>query len=565
MRDSTPPSGTERIDHEATERQGGSLGGSLSVRVPSRLALTNGRVYTQDAARPRAEALACVGNRVVAVGSDAEALAAAGPGAERIDLGGRAVVPGFVDSHFHFLGFSFDRQRARLDRATSVGEVQRLVAVAAETVGPDDWVLGRGWDRNLWPGAAFPSRRDLDAVAGGRPVCLLSRDVHAVWASSRALELAGITAKTSDPPGGKILREPDGGPSGVLLESAGEQVRALADRPSPEAAVAAARAAQDTLVRVGVTALCNFEGVEAVRALQTLEAAGELRLRVAAGVTRGGLVRAAEAGLSTGFGGDRLKIGLLKLFADGALGSGTAAMLEPYDDGGPEDRGIPTIALDDLVSRIREARAAGIGVAVHAIGDAAVRLVLDAAEVARADREPGAAEQILRVEHAQLVHPDDIPRFARLDVVASMQPLHATSDMRIADRRWGARCETAYAWRALLDSGARVAFGTDCPVEPPEPLRGIHAAVTRQLPSGDPPGGWHPEQRVAVEEAICAYTAGSADALGLGRELGTLAPGYLADAVVLSADPYTADPPSLAEIAVEMTVFDGRVAYRSGR
>jgi len=534
----------------------------VSARTPSRLVLTNGRIYTQHIARPRAEALACVGNRIVAVGSNAEADEAAGPGAERVDLGGRAVVPGFVDAHFHFLGYSFDRQRARLDRATSVEEVQRLVAEAAARVGPDDWVLGRGWDRNLWPGAAFPNRGDLDAVAGGRPVCLLSRDVHAVWANSRALELAGSSAETPDPPGGKILRGPDGTPTGVLLESAGERVRALSDRPSPETAVAAARAAQDTLLRVGVTALCNFEGVEAVRALQTLEAAGELRLRVAAGVTRGGLERAAEAGLSTGFGGDRLKIGLLKLFADGALGSGTAAMLDPYDDA-PDDRGILTIERDDLIARIRQARAAGIGVAVHAIGDAAVRLVLDAAEVARADREPGAAAQILRVEHAQLVHPDDVRRFARLDVVASMQPIHATSDMRIADRRWGRRCETAYAWRALLDSGARVAFGTDCPVEPPNPLFGIHAAVTRQLPNGEPPGGWRPEQRVTVEEAIRGYTVGSADALGLAGELGTLAPGYLADAVVLSADPYAADPATLAEIDVEMTVFDGRVAYQT--
>jgi predicted amidohydrolase YtcJ len=534
----------------------------LTARTPSRLVLTNGRIYTQNASQPTTEALASVGNRIVAVGSNDEALAAAGPDAEHIDLGGRAVVPGFVDSHFHFLGFSFDRQRARLDRATSVGEVQRLVAVAAETVGPDAWVLGRGWDRNLWPGAAFPSRHDLDGVADGRPVCLLSRDVHAVWASSRALELAGISADTPDPPGGKILREADGTPSGVLLESAGERVRALADRPAAEAAVSAAGAAQEALLQVGVTALCNFEGVEALRALQELEAAGALRLRVAAGITRGGLAGAAEAGLSTGFGGDRLRIGLLKLFADGALGSGTAAMLDPYDDGSLDDRGIPTITLDDLVDRIRQARAAGIGVATHAIGDAAVRLVLDAAAVARADPDPGTAEQILRVEHAQLVHPDDIPRFARLDVVASMQPIHATSDMRVADRRWGSRCQSAYAWRALLDSGARVAFGTDCPVEPPDPLLGIHAAVTRQRPGGDPPGGWYPEQRVTVAEAIYAYTAGGADALGLGHELGTLAPGNLADAVVLSSDPYTADPATLAEIDVLTTIFDGRVVFQ---
>ena len=527
-----------------------------------RLALLNWRVYTQNPRQPTAQAVASIGNRIVAVGTDEEALAAAGPGAETLDLAGRAVVPGFFDSHFHFLGYSFDRQRARLDRARSVAEVQALVKTAAEKVGPDAWVLGRGWDRNLWPGAAFPSRHDLDAVAGGRPVCLLSRDVHAVWANTKALELAGITANTPDAPGGAILREPDGTPSGVLLESAGERVRALSDRPSPEVAVTAARAAQDALVKAGVTGLCNFEGVEAIRALQSLEAAGDLTLRVACGITRGGLVSAAEAGLSTGFGGDRLKIGLLKLFSDGALGSGTAAMLDHYDDGGHDDRGIPTIDLDDLVARMRQARAAGIGVATHAIGDAAVRLVLDAAEIVRADDHPAAASQILRVEHAQLVHPDDIPRFARLNVVASMQPLHATSDMRVADRRWGERCQTAYAWRALFDSGALLAFGTDCPVEPPEPMRGIHAAVTRQLPGGEPPGGWYPEQRVTVAEAIRAYTVSSAEALGLGDELGMLAPGYLADAVVLSADPYTAEPGILAKTSVQATVFDGSMVYQ---
>jgi predicted amidohydrolase YtcJ len=528
-----------------------------------RLALLNGRLYTQDAARPTARALASVGNRIVAVGSDAEALAMAGPHAEVIDLGGRAVVPGFVDAHFHFLAFSFDRQHVRLDRAASVAEVQQLVAALAARAAPDAWVLGRGWDRNLWPGAAFPTRHDLDGVTGGRPAALLSRDVHAVWANSRALVLAGITGETPDPPSGRILREPDGTPAGVLLESAGERVRALADRPSPEAAVAAARAAQEALARVGVTGLCNFEGVEALRALQALEEACELRLRVAAGIARAGLAHAAEAGLRTGFGGDRLRIGLLKLFADGALGSGTAALLDPYEESGPDDRGIPTITHDELVKLMRQARAAGIGVATHAIGDAAVRLVLDAAEVVRADLDSGAAGQILRVEHAQLVHPDDLARFARLDVVASMQPLHATSDMRVADRRWGARCRTAYPWRSLLDRGTRLAFGTDCPVEPPEPMRGIHAAVTRQWPDGEPPGGWYPEQRLTVRDAIFAYTAGSADALGLAGELGVLAPGALADAVALSSDPYAADPSTLAEIAVELTVFDGRVAYQA--
>jgi predicted amidohydrolase YtcJ len=532
-----------------------------TITQTNRLVLAHGRIYTQDAAHPLAEAIGIVGNRIVGVGSVAEALAVAGTEATVVDLKGRAVVPGFIDAHFHLLGYSFDRLRVPLDRAASISDVQALVEAAAATLPPDAWVLGRGWDRNLWPTPDFPSRRDIDDVAGGRPVCLLSRDVHAAWANSRALELAGVTVSTPDPAGGRILREPDGSPSGVLLESAAALVTTHADRPNAGAVLAAIRAAQDELAAAGVTGLCNFEGADALRALQRLAADGDLRLRVSAGIARPDLDAAVAAGLSTGFGGDRLRIGLLKLFADGALGSGTAAMLEPFDDGGPDDRGIATIERDELVRLIRQARAAGIGVATHAIGDAAVRLVLDAAEIVRADADPATATQLLRVEHAQLIHPDDLPRFARLNVIASVQPIHATSDIVVADRRWGTRCQTAYAWRSLLDSGAHVAFGTDCPVEPPDPLRSLHAAVTRQRPDGTPPGGWYPAQRLTVAEAIRAYTIDSAAALGLGHEVGMLAPGYLADAVVLSADPFTADPATLADIQVVTTIFDGRIIF----
>jgi len=532
-----------------------------------RLALLNGRFHTQDPVAPLAAAAGIVGNRIVAGGTNEAAILAAGPDAELIDLGGRTALPGFIDSHVHFLGFSHDRERVRLNQAASIAEVQALVRAQADATPGDGWVVGRGWDRNLWPAGSVATREDLDEVVPDRPVCLLSRDVHAIWANSRALELAGIDAGTPDPPGGRIVRDAAGSPSGVLLESAGEQVRALSSRPPFAASVAAARSAQHAMTRVGLTGLCSFEGVEATRVLRALDEAGALHLRVAMGLTRRGMESAAGLGLGTGSGSERLWIGLLKLFADGALGSGTAALLEPYADpdanSAAGERGIVTIEQSELIELMRTAREAGIGVATHAIGDAAVRLVLDAADVVRADDHPRAASQILRVEHAQLVHPDDIPRFAHLNVIASMQPLHATSDMKVADRRWRERCRTAYAWRSMLDTGARLALGTDCPVEPPDPFKSIHAAVTRQLPSGDPPGGWYPEQRLTVAEAIRAYTVGSADALGLNGELGVLAPGALADIVVVSADPYTIDPTLLADVAVLLTVFDGEVVYQA--
>jgi predicted amidohydrolase YtcJ len=524
--------------------------------MASSIALLNGRVYTQEVGQPLARAVGVLGNRIAAVGSDDEVLAALPSGADRVDLHGRAVLPGFVDAHFHLLQYCLSRERLQLDGIASLDAVWELVARAATTAPAGAWVLGRGWDRSLW-GGQFPTRHDLDGVSEGHPICLFSRDVHAVWVNTIGLELAGIRRDTPDPPGGRILREPDGTPSGILLEAAGQPVGDLADRPSLEATVARLRQCQDDLARVGLTALHNLEGALAFRALETLEAAGELRLRVFAGLWREALEPSATVGLRTGFGGDRLRIGLLKLFADGSLGSGTAALLAPYE-GRPDDRGITTADRDELVGLMRRAREAGIGVAIHAIGDAAVRTVLDAAEVVRAD--PGGRDQLLRIEHAQLVDPDDVPRFGRLGVIASMQPSHAPSDMAIAERGWGARCKTAYPWRSLLDGGAHLAFGSDCPVEPPDPLSGIHAAVTRQR-DGEPPGGWYPEQRLGVAEAIAAYTLGSARAAGLGHEHGSIAPNKLADLVVLSGDPYAVPRAALAEIAVVTTVFDGRVVY----
>jgi predicted amidohydrolase YtcJ len=449
-----------------------------------------------------------------------------------------------VDAHFHLLNYCLDRERLDLRQADSVEALLAIVARGAGEAPPGTWLRGRGWDRNRWPDRALPTRDDLDRVAGGRAVCLVSRDAHATLANSLALKLAGVEPRESS--------------SSLLLEGAGEPVRQLAERRPLAERVAALRRGQRELTRLGLTALHSFEGRAALRALRKLEATGELGLRVFAGVTREQLPAVGQAGLGTGFGSDRLRIGLLKLFADGALGSGTASLLEPYEDG-QDGRGQMLLERDELVALLRQARQANLGVATHAIGDAAVRLVLDAAEAVRAD-DP-AHRQILRIEHAQLVHPEDLPRFAALGVIASMQPVHATSDLKLADRRWGTRCRTGYAWRSLLDRGAHLAFGTDCPVESPDPLPSLYAAITRQHPDGNPPGGWYAEQRLTIGEAISAYTLGAAAAAGLSREHGSLAPGKLADLVVLSRDPYRIPPAELLETRVDLTIFDGLVVH----
>jgi predicted amidohydrolase YtcJ len=525
------------------------------------LLLLNARVYTQDPAHPVAQAVAISGGRIAAVGTN-EQIADLADAAETIDLGGRAVLPGFTDAHVHFLSWALARQSVDLDGAATLDAALGRVAAAVQRRPPDTWVTGRGWNKNLWGAGDFPTRHDLDRVAPANPVLLASKDGHATWLNSRALARAGITAQTPDPPGGRILHDARGEPTGILLETAGE----LAYRALPPLDVATATAVLRDAIpaaqALGLTGICDLEGREAFSAFQQLHAEGALGLRVSMGIPASGLDAAVELGLRTGFGDETLQVGPLKLFLDGALGPQTAYLLAPYE-GRPADRGIARMTPEELTATVQRARRAGIGVAMHAIGDAAVRLALDAAAAARAAaaQEGVGADQLLRIEHAQLVDPADQPRFAQLGVIASLQPIHATSDRRIADRHWGARTAYAYPWRALLAAGATLAFGTDAPVEPLDPLRSLYAAVTRQDERGEPPGGWHPEQRLTLAEAVRAYTLGSAAACRAEAVRGSIEPGKEADLVVLSRDPFAGPPAALLEARVDLTVFAGRVVF----
>ena len=556
--------------------------------MSSELLLFNGRIHTMDPRAPLASAIAIREGRVVRVGDEDAARDALGPDREEFDLEGRCAVPGLTDSHVHFAWFAHTLEEVDAG-APSLEESVSRVRDRAERSAPGSWITGSGWDHNVWkdPGGSFPSWEHLDRVSPRNPVALNARSGHALWVNSLALRAAGISASTADSEGGRIVRAGEAAsaprpagllsrasrlqPTGVLLENAMRLVLRVIPAPSAEELAGLMRTAQEAAHRAGVTCIHDFDSEIAFRAFQMLEDRGELTLRVVKGIPHALLGEAIALGLRTGFGGERLSVGPVKIFADGALGSRTAWLLEPYAQGARKnpERGIPNgIALmteEQIFDCISRANSAGISCAVHAIGDAAVRAALNAFD--RCSRSEGATGNgpRNRIEHAQLLHPDDLPRLAQLGIVASMQPVHATSDMEMAERYWGGRCAGAYAWRSLLDAGTALAFGSDSPVESLDPLAGIHAAVTRRRPDGSPgPDGWHPAQRISVEEAVRAYTVGAAWAAGRERDLGCLAPGMRADLTVLERDIFAIDPQDIKDAGVHATIVGGKIVYRSG-
>ncbi|RKY00633.1 amidohydrolase [Candidatus Poribacteria bacterium] len=511
----------------------------------------NARFYTLSDP-PLAEAMAVCGGRVLAVGALDELKGIAGRGWERIDLGGRVALPGLHDAHLHLLGYGLSLERVDLSGAGSLEECLRLVAERGKTVPPGRWVLGRGWNYNAWAEGRLPTRWDLDRVLPDRPALLSSKDGHLVWANSLAIKLAGIPEDAPDPEGGHIVRDERGRMTGVFQERAAEPLWRAVPEPDLEERVRALLRAQGKLLEMGITCVHTMEGRECFEALQELRRRGELKLRVVIYLPQSSIDHLAALGLRSGFGDDLLRIGGVKLFADGALGGQTAALFEPYIGMG-DYRGILVQEPEELEEAVRRAAEAGLSVAVHAIGDRAVSVALDAIELASSRIEANHLRP--RIEHVQLIRPEDMERMARLKVIASMQPSHAVSDRPVAERYWGERCRWAYAWRSLLEAGVVLAFGSDAPVEPPDPFFGLYAAVTRRDERGEPPGGWHPEQRLTVEEAIRAYTCWAA--MAGGTATGGLEPGRWADFALLPDDPFTAPPERLKEIKPEAVYIAG--------
>jgi predicted amidohydrolase YtcJ len=526
------------------------------------LILANGLFHTMSEKAPLAAAVAIRGGRFLHVGDLAGARAALGHGSPReIDLGGRCVLPGLTDAHLHFSWYAQSLRSVDVETPT-LDEAMKRVRARAQESPPGQWITGSGWNHNVWGAGALPDARPLDAASPRNPVALKAKSGHAMWVNTLAMEKAGIRLDTPDPEGGKIAHGRDGLPSGILLENAMDMVQAVQPVPTPAELAGMMRDAQAAVHRVGLTGVHDFDSTLALQALLELERSGELALRVVKGIPHEHLGAAISLGLRSGFGSGFLTLGAVKMFADGALGPQTAWMLAPYE--GTWATGIGTLTEEQMFQDIRRANAAGISCAIHAIGDAACHAVLNAYERAAASLagSPAAGTIRNRIEHVQLLHPGDRGRLARLGVVASMQPLHATSDMLIADSAWGARCAGAYAWKSLLEEGTALAFGSDCPVEIPDPLAGIHAAVTRRRADGSPgPEGWRPEQKITVEQAVRAYTAGAAYAAGREREAGSMTAGKLADLTVLDRDIFSIDAHEIRGTRAAAVVIGGEPVH----
>jgi predicted amidohydrolase YtcJ len=531
---------------------------------PADLIVHNAWIYTVDHANSVAEAIAITGDRIAAVGPNDGILQRRGEHTRVIDAQQAAIVPGLHDAHGHFVGLGESLQIVDLRGTSSYEEVIARVRQRAAMAKAGEWVLGRGWDQNDWPDRQWPAHAPLSAASPDNPVYLTRIDGHAGLANRQALAAAAITRSTGDPDGGRILRATDGEATGVLVDRAEDLVTSRIPSASPAQIAAQTLLADDTARRLGLT-MVHDAGTSrsTVDVYRQLIDAGRVKTRLyvmLSGSLRD-LMPAFDAGPLLDSAGARLTARAIKISADGALGSRGAALLEPYADE-PNTGGLLTVPPDEVYALTLAASRAGFQTAIHAIGDRANRQVIDIFE--RVQREvPGARDLRMRVEHAQILDAAEIPRFARLGIVASMQPTHATSDMPWVPARIGeARMkEGAYVWRKLRIAGARIAAGSDFPVEEPNPLLGFYAAVTRQDRSGQPAGGWMPGERLTREEALRAFTIDAAYAAHAEEQLGSLEPGKLADLVILSHDIMRVPPPRILDTTVRMTIVGGEVVY----
>ena len=533
------------------------------------LVLVNGKIWTEDPAHPEVEAVAIDGNRIIATGDSEEMLKLVGPATRVVRLDGRRVVPGFNDAQVHVMIGGEDELGVHLTSARSAEEFRDRIALYARTIPKGKWILNGMWDEQRWPTRALPTHEMIDDVTPDNPVAVNRTDLHMLVANRLAMQLAHVDRNTPDVPGGVILRDKSGDPTGVFKDAAEALIFAAVPGPTLEQTEQDFMAMQEVAARNGVTSVQDMAigaadpgGPLRLRALQSLYRENKLTVRVAEALSLNYGRQLSDLGVAADFGNEWFHVGSLKSFADGGLGASTAWFTEPYADN-PANSGIASEQLRNPEKMYADFAAAdkdGLQLITHAIGDRANHTILDFYQ--RLEQENGARDRRLRIEHAQTLLPSDIPRFAQLRVIASVQPYHAIDDGRWAQNRLGPeRVKTTYAFRSLIDSGATVCFGSDWPVAPLSPITGIYAAVTRRTIDGKNPDGWIPEQKVTVAEAVKAYTVNAAYAEGEEHLKGAIRPGMLADVAVLSADIFHIDPVQIESTTVVMTIVDGRIVY----
>lgn len=526
--------------------------------------VTHANVHTVDRQHPRAEAVAVIGDRIVAVGSKAEIDAWQGPKTQVIDAHGQLLLPGFNDSHVHFTDGGAALAEVQLNDATSADEFRRRIAAQVVKTQKGGWVLGGDWDETKWSPRQEPTAALIDDVTRDVPVFVSRYDGHQGLANSAAMRLAGISAKTADVPGGVIVRDASGTPSGIFKDAAENLIFKAIPPMAHAQRLAAANRALAYAASLGVTSVQHMSAdYKDVEVYSELLEKGQLTTRIYCAPLESGWQDQAKIGLRRAWGSSYLRLGAVKGFADGSIGSRTAALFEPYSDE-PSNRGILSDEMhppEAMRERLMKADAAGLQLRVHAIGDRGISMILDI--FAAIQEANGYHDQRMTIEHAQHVTPKDFERFARLHVIASMQPYHAIDDGRWVEARIGhERARTSYAWRTMLDHGVTLAFGTDWDVAPLDPMLGLYAAVTRATLDGKNPQGWFPEQKITLAEALEAYTLGSAFAEFQEKEKGSITPGKLADMVLLSEDIFSIRPEAIRNVKVETTIVGGRIVYR---
>lgn len=524
----------------------------MSIRV-----FRHATILTGDAREPIVRAVAVEGERIVAIGTESQVHEMVGSAAELVDLDGASVLPGLYDAHIHTANLAESLSTVDLRGAADLEEALERIAAFERTMPDKVWMIGGRWDANRWSGRGRPTRQALDAVVPDRPALLSSVDGHTCWANSAALRAAEIDRSTPDPPGGAFDRDADGEPNGICRESANTRLQERIRRPADLDLAGLLARTQEALLSVGLTSVHDIDGEPVREAYQQLRDTGLLTVRVHKAIPVTALDRAIEEGRRTGDGDDWLRTGPVKLFGDGALGSHTCHMTRPFH--GTDSHGLAVTEFDDLCRLVRQAHDAGIAVATHAIGDRAAELVLDAYS---AVDPTGDGLLRHRIEHAQHLRPQDVARMAQQRVVASMQPTHCTSDIDLVETLIPKGPMASYAWRDLLDAGAPLAFGSDAPVESPNPFLGLYAAISRSRPDGSPDGGWQPEQRLGIGEAISAHTYGSAWAAGEDADKGRITPDRLADFIAVDVDPRTATPCEIRDAQVLCTVVGGAVRWQ---